>query len=121
MGTVTAFLVRFFYFPVVIVLVLNLIQRRHMKRGVKKRFATLYTAILLLFFWGVAYLFQIYRVPDIYLLVPAFAATGVFWCLRRKFFPFRLRCASCGARLPLRTVLFDDANLCDACSERERA
>jgi 8-oxo-dGTP diphosphatase len=118
---VTAFLVRFFYFPVVLVLVLNLIQRRHMARGVKKRFATLYQAILLLAYWGITYLFQIYRVRDIWLLAPTLAAAGLVLFLRGKFLPFRLRCVSCGARLPLRTVLFDDANRCEACSPPERS
>ena len=116
MGPVTTFLVRYLYYPVVAVLLFNLLQRRHKERGRGKRIASLLAGVLLLVFWAVAFLFERFGVPDAYLAIPASGAGVLLYLLRSRFFPFRLRCTVCGKPLPLRTVLFDDANRCDPCS-----
>jgi hypothetical protein len=114
-SVIVSFLSRFLFYPVVIILVFNLIQRRFVDRGTRKRYASLYFGVLVLAFWGVTFLFQRYGIPDGYLILPLSAAAALIAIRRKDFLPFRLRCASCGKRLSLRTVLFDDANLCDSC------
>ena len=120
MGPVVSFLNRFLYYPVIVILVFNLIQRRFMDRGTGKRFASLYFGVLVLAFWGITFLFQRYRIPDGYLILPLAAAAALVVFRRKDFLPFRLRCASCGKRLPLRTILFDDSNLCGSCRIPEK-
>ncbi len=53
---VTSFLNRFLYYPVVLIFVLNLLQRKHVREGTSKRFATLYIGIGLLALWGYTFL-----------------------------------------------------------------
>jgi fatty acid desaturase len=112
---VTSFLNRFLYYPVVLIFVLNLLQRRHLKEGTSKRLATLYIGIGLLALWGYTYLSNRLALGDLYLIPVIIVIIGVCIFFRRHVFPFRLFCERCGQRLHLREFFYIDSNRCSTC------
>lgn len=114
--TLNVFLAGNLLYLLLAVLLLNMIQRRHQAQTLRKRFATLYIAVLLLSLMAGAIVIVYFRLPDL-LLLPLLAGLvliGYFY--RAHVFPFRLRCRLCGARLPWRRILFFDENTCDRCA-----
>lgn len=104
-------------------MVFNLTQRSHIDHGERKRFASLYAAVVFLVFYvgliAVQRFFSASMADG--MLIPLFLMTGLlFWILRGKIFIFRLNCGECGTRLPVHTTLYYDDNLCLACRERAR-
>ncbi len=101
--------------PLLAVWAYHLGLRKYAEVGKRKRMASLLAAVLLIVIWGVSYFFLQYGVEDLW-LVPVFAlAAALFFWQRKRFFPYRLRCASCGAPLPFAKILFFDSNACNAC------
>lgn len=98
-----------------VVLLFNLTQRKHLAHGELKRYASLYYAGFLLIFGAVTVIFQRTGAPPILLIPAAALEIGVLALFRRQLFLFRLRCATCGARLPLERVLYYDSNRCPTC------
>jgi len=98
-----------------VVLVFNLTQRKHLSHGERKRYASLYAAGLLLLFWAITLVFARASAPAI-LLVPTAALDVVaLFAFRRQILIFAPRCASCGTRLPLERILYYDSNRCPSC------
>ena len=114
-AAVSIFLQRYLLVPIVAVWIYHLSQRRRYATGERKRRATLYFSLLLIGVWGVAFLFARYGVRDIFLVPIAVAAAAIALSQRQFLFPYRLRCARCGKRLPLQRVLFLDADTCPEC------
>ena len=112
---ITRFLSRILYYPVVALFVVNLVQRRHMAAGLRKRYATLYLGGLLLAFWGSTFMILRFGLVDLMLLPAAGLCLAVLLLLRDSMLPFRLRCAVCGRRLGWREALYNDANMCAVC------
>lgn len=103
-------------------LVFNLTQRRHLHHGEGKRFASLYLAGFVLFFYGATIVFRRFDVGPIYLLAVLAIEAFVLYALRDRVFIFRTQCASCGIRLPLSRVLYVESSFCVQCeSEIEAA
>ena len=119
MHPITLFLQKNLFYLLLAVLALNLFQRRYQKASEKKRFATLYLAMLVLSWMILVIVVVAFRWPD-WLLIPftlAVAAVGVIF--RRHTFPFRLRCARCGGSLEGKRLLFYDSNTCERCDPQE--
>ncbi len=119
MHPITLFLQKNLFYLLLAVLALNLFQRRYQKRSERKRFATLYLAMLVLAWMVLVIVVVAFSWPD-WLLIPftlALAAVGVVF--RRHTFPFRLRCARCGRQLDSMRVLYFDSNACEACDPYE--
>ena len=115
MHPLTLFLQKNLFYFLLAVLALNLFQRRYQKDCEKKRFATLYLAMLVLSWMILVIVVVALRWSD-WLLIPftlALAAIGVIF--RRHTFPFRLRCGRCGQSLEGKRILFYDSNLCERC------
>jgi 8-oxo-dGTP diphosphatase len=113
MGTSVSWIInRALYYPVVAVFLFNLIQRRYMDRGLGKRFATLYIGLLLLIFWGVTFFLIRFSLSDLFLIPSVLILIFIGWYWRSRIFPFRLTCRKCGARLSLKSILTEDANMC---------
>jgi hypothetical protein len=112
---VSSALLRYLLIPMILLWVYHLSQRRHDKEGGRKREATLFLTLLVLVCWGVAWLFQRFGVPDVYLVLLALAIAGAVVWQRRRLFPFHVRCERCRARLPLQRILFNDSRLCPSC------
>lgn len=105
---------------IVIVMFFNLSQRSHIEHGEQKRFASLYVAGLLLLLYGELLMLQKYFSPAVAdrLILPAVAVAALAaYFLRYKILIFRRSCERCDARLPIKTILYYDDNLCDSCRE----
>ena len=109
------FLQKYLFYLLLGVLALNLFQRRYQKLSERKRFATLYLAMLVLS-WMILVIVQLhFGWPD-WLLVPfTLAPVAVGAVFHRHVFPFRLRCARCGRALEGKRILYYDSNVCERC------
>ena len=115
MHPITLFLNQNLFYLLLAVLALNLFQRRYQKSSERKRFATLYLAVLVLAWMILVILVAAFGWPD-WLLIPftlALAVIGVVF--RRHTFPFRFRCVRCGKSLEAKRILFFDSNACESC------
>ncbi len=97
------------------VLIFNMSQRSHLKHGEAKRLASLHLAIVLLFLYGADAALRRWSLPPWYMLFAVTAAALALYLLRERIFIFRRSCAECGTRIPIKTSLYVDDNLCDAC------
>lgn len=99
-----------------IALIFNLTQRKHLKHGEGKRYASLYAAGPFFIVYTGTLLMERYELGDWFYL-PIFAAAIFFgYRMRHKIFVFKRRCVSCGAPLPLERIFYYDDNLCEACA-----
>jgi hypothetical protein len=117
--TVTAFVSENILYLLLAVLVLNMLQRRYQKHAQKKRFATLYIAILILALMAGTLLIVYFDLPDILFLALLAALVLIGYRFRKKVFPFRLNCQNCGERLSGKRILFYDSNTCEKCEQAE--
>ncbi|NCB01592.1 MAG: 8-oxo-dGTP diphosphatase [Spirochaetia bacterium] len=99
----------------VAILVLNMMQRKHVPRSYKKRFATLIIASLAML-WQVFIVIIISRGWPHYLaIVGLFITLGVAYPFRKRILLFRTTCPSCNAKLSWTEILNYDDNLCNTC------
>jgi 8-oxo-dGTP diphosphatase len=104
-----------FFALLVVLLVFNLTQRRHLDHGEQKRFASLGFAGLALLFYATTLLVPRFGLPDLLLLVPVLIAVVVGIRFKSALFVFKFRCVSCGVPLPISSTLYRDDNLCTDC------
>ncbi|MFP4362545.1 MAG: hypothetical protein ACLFR1_01620 [Spirochaetia bacterium] len=102
-------------FAVIAVFVFNLTQRKYQKAGVKKRFATLYIAVILTLLYGASFLITEYQAEH-WILAPAVlgAAVFAFW-KKDAILVFSRTCTSCGKTMELKRSLYFDNNKCQSC------
>ena len=93
------------YWIFIALLILNLVQRRHQKRGEKKRFATLFLALGMFAFLLVAQGIVSFGGQDWMLLPGAAAILAVLYRYRSKTWPFRLHSPKDGRRLTWDEIL----------------
>ncbi len=111
--------------PLIVVLVLNLLFRRYGGAGGYKRMASLYQAIMIfLITTAAAVSISLSFTKDqgdlyFFLAVVIIVVAGVM--LRKRVFPYRRTCVECDAKLDIETIYFRDANLCNSCREAEQA
>jgi amino acid transporter len=106
----TLFLAKYLLYLVLLILVLNMAQRRYHRQSQRKRMGTFYLAILVLALMVGCIVIVYFRLPD-WLVLPLIAALALLgYAYRRYVFPFRLRCRVCGRPLPFQRILFFDAN-----------
>ncbi|MFP4491683.1 MAG: NUDIX domain-containing protein [Spirochaetaceae bacterium] len=101
-----------------LLLVFNLTQRKHLHHGEAKRYATLYGAMILLLLYGAVSSVRNNLLPPWIIPAALAAAAGLAYALRGKIFVFRRTCSNCGVTLPVSTVLYVDDNLCETCRSR---
>lgn len=119
LNTVTTFVSENILYLLLAVLVLNMLQRRYQQHAQRKRFATLYIAILILVLMVGTVLIVYFELPDI-LFLPLLAVLALIgYRFRTKVFPFRLNCRRCGERLSGKRILFFDSNTCEKCEQAE--
>jgi multisubunit Na+/H+ antiporter MnhG subunit len=119
MHSIVLFLQKNLFYLLLAVLGLNLFQRRYQQYSEKKRFATLYLGMLVLAWMILVILMVYFHLPDV-LLIPLTAAVVLAgFLLRRRVFPFRLRCVQCHQPLSSKRVLFFDSNACERCDPHE--
>lgn len=98
-----------------VLLVFNLTQRRHLEHGERKRFASLGLAGIALLWYAAALVIIRFTLPEVLFLIPAAVSALLGYRFRKPLFLFRLRCAGCGSRLPISATLYHDDNLCRDC------
>ncbi|NLL25241.1 MAG: 8-oxo-dGTP diphosphatase [Spirochaetales bacterium] len=107
---------RFYSWALIGILLLNLTQRK-IPNSHKKRTATLYIAsVLLLFQLGIITILT--KGWSHYLAIPlALLCVLIIFLLRKRAWPFKLRCVECSAKLDFNHVIGGDENLCKTCWE----
>ena len=117
-NAIALFLSNNMYYPVVLIFVVILIQRRFGEQGVAKRNAIMYIGIMLLALWGFSFFLLRFELADA-LLIPFVLGCLTLAVFKRKLMlPFRRACSQCGRKLPIKQVLFLDSTLCESCAGR---
>ena len=106
--------------PLVALWVLHLYQRKYKDAGAHKRAATLALTLVVIGAWGMAWLFDRFGIPDLWLVAVAAAAVALVAWQRRFMLPFRTRCSRCGKAVPFERFLGLDSNTCEACEPPAR-
>ena len=118
-ASIAYFLQKGLYYLLIALLVCNLLQRKHIKTGAKKRLATLYLAIVALVLMTAAVLIRRFNFSESLLLPVILAAVLLVLSKRSRFIPFRIHCLKCGQRLGWQRFLYHDSNLCEPCESCE--
>ncbi|MDC7126769.1 MAG: 8-oxo-dGTP diphosphatase [Spirochaetales bacterium] len=95
---------------------LNIMQRKYHKTCKNKRISTLIIIILVFVFYVIDVLVAAKEgLPD-YLLIPGAAIVIIAAIiLRKKAFPYKLKCQSCGKTLSFDRIMYHDSNMCAEC------
>ena len=107
--------------PLVVMLVPNLLFRRYGQAAGKKRMASLLQAIAVFVVTTAAAFIKERDLTDLYLWITLAVVIVVLYVFRAKVFPYKLTCTGCGTRLDFKTIYFMDDNACPACHDRLQA
>lgn len=118
-ASIAYFLQKGLYYLLIALLVFNLLQRKHLKTGAKKRQATLYLAIVVLVLMTAAVLIMRFNFSESLLLPVILSAALLVFSKRDRFIPFQINCLKCGQRLGWQRFLYHDSNLCEPCESGE--
>lgn len=97
-----------FYWVMIVILIINLMQRRYQDQAAQKRFATLYLAIGTFIIYVAAEFVRNYGFTDLVFGVVLVAVSAVLIVYRAHTFPFRLRSSVDGRWHTFNEILFDD-------------
>ncbi len=112
---VLSVITKIFDFVMIAVIVLNLTLRKY-RDAQKKRFSLILFAILFLALYFVLVVINTVKVIPSWLEWVALAAFAVSLVIfRKKLWPWRLKCVSCGKTLTWDAIFSRDSNLCDDC------
>ncbi len=106
-----------FYWLFIAIIIINLLQRRHRDKAEKKRYATLYLAIITLVIYAGTLTIEHYTLSWWFNIPLACIAGVLFYVLRKKIAVFRFRDEKTKKALPLSEILFQDI---DSTSEDEQ-
>ncbi len=107
--------------PLVIVLVPNLLFRKYGQSAGKKRMSSLFQAIAVFIITTVAAFLVEKELSDKYLFLAVAIVALVLYLLRARVFPYKLKCVECDATLDFKTIYFMDDNLCTDCHSKKMA
>lgn len=119
--TISAWIADLGIWPLVVVLVPNLMFRRYGQGASKKRMSSLMQAIAVFLITTAAAFIVERGLSDKYLLGAVAVVAVLLYIFRSRVFPYRLTCAECDARLEFKTIYFMDDNLCTTCHSRKVA
>jgi len=112
---VSAYIADLGVWPLVIVLIPNLLFRKYGQSAGKKRMSSLFQAISIFVITTVAAFMVEKQLSDKYLYLAVAVVAVVLYIFRAKVFPYKLKCVECGAKLDYKAIYFMDDNLCDDC------
>ena len=119
MTPVSSYLAESLQWVFIAVLVLNMTQRRHQTYAERKRFATLYIALLVFVLFLTSQAVVLYGGRD-WMLVPVVVVlVGVGYYFRSRVWPFRLHCVKTGKRLTWQEIMYHDSNVCEEARNTE--
>jgi len=107
--------------PLVIVLIPNLLFRKYGQSAGKKRMSSLFQAIAIFLITTVAAFLVEKELSDKYLFLAVGIVALVLYLLRARVFPYKLKCVECDATLDFKTIYFMDDNLCTDCHSKKMA
>ena len=119
--TVSAWIADLGIWPLVVVLVPNLMFRRYGQASGKKRMSSLMQAIAVFLITTMAAFVVERELSDMYLFFGIGIVAVVLYIFRARVFPYRLSCAECETKLDFKTIYFMDDNLCPACHSKKVA
>ncbi len=102
------------------ILVFNLSQRKHIKHGEKKRFASLFLSFYILSLFASIKIIERFLLPELSFPIFLLICTLPVVIYRKKLFLFKTNCSSCRKRLPIKHILYHDGNKCEACNDTEK-
>lgn len=117
--TISAWIADLGIWPLVVVLVPNLMFRKYGQGASKKRMSSLFQAIAVFLITTVAAFVVERQLSDKYLLAGIAVVIVVLVIFREKVFPYRLTCVECDDKLDLKTIYFMDDNLCVSCHSKK--
>ncbi len=107
--------------PLIVLLVPNLMFRRYGQSAGKKRMSSLFQAIAVFLITTMAAFIVERELSDKYLFIGIAAVAVLLYVFRERVFPYRLSCIECDARLDFKTIYFMDDNLCTDCHSKKVA
>jgi 8-oxo-dGTP diphosphatase len=119
--TVSVWIAELGIWPLVVVLVPNLMFRRYGQASGKKRMSSLMQAIAVFLITTVAAFVVERELTDMYLFFGIGIVAVALYIFRARVFPYRLSCAECETKLDFKTIYFMDDNLCPACHSKKVA
>jgi len=120
-NTVSLWITGLGIWPLIVVLVPNLMFRRFGQAAGEKRKASLYQAIAIFLITILAAFVVARGLTDIHFYAGlAFIMIALF-IFRGRVFPYRLNCAGCERKLDIKTIYFMDNNLCADCRARKNS
>ncbi|MDA3811758.1 MAG: hypothetical protein PF518_15675 [Spirochaetaceae bacterium] len=114
MGTtiVIEFVIKYFYWAFLGWIFMTLIQRRHGNKGIKKRMAVLYQAIIIFLIMVYATILKMNELTDVYMIIAVIAVVMVLFFYRKKILPYQFTCRVCGKRMTFERIFYYDDPLC---------
>lgn len=119
--TVSAWIAELGIWPLVVVLVPNLMFRRYGQGASKKRMSSLMQAIAVFLITTVAAFVVERELSDKYLFAGIAVVIALLVIFRERVFPYRLTCVECDDKLEFKTIYFMDDNLCASCHSNKVA
>lgn len=113
------FVVKYFYWAFLGWILMTLIQRRHGNKGMNKRMAVLYQAIIIFLVMVYATILKMNELSDIYLIIAAIAVVMVLYFGRKKILPYQRNCRVCGKKMSFERVFYYDDPLCSEHDKEE--
>lgn len=104
----TTFIAEQFYWVFLVILLVNVMQRRHQKQAGRKRFATLYLAIAAFALMVAAQTIIATGVDEWWLAPVVVAVGGVLYVYREHTFPFRSTSRKDGRQLTWKEIVYYD-------------
>lgn len=117
--TIINFIAKYFYWAFLGWIFMTLIQRRHGNKGIKKRMAVLYQAILIFLVMVYATILKMNDLTDVYLVIAAIVVVLILFFGRKLILPYRTTCRVCGKRMNFERIFFYDDPLCTEHDEQE--
>lgn len=114
--SISQFISDYLWIIFVILLIINLFQRRFGEEGHRKRLASLLMAASLILIYGAAQVIVVRRLNDLLLIPVVLAAAAILYRFRKTIFPYKKECPACGGKAGLKGIFFRDSNLCDECT-----
>ncbi len=108
-----------FLFILIVILLVNIFQRKYVPKSNNKRKATLFIAVLF-FIWQLTIVVILQQGWPHYLaIVTLLIPIAIAYAFQDRIFIFKTKCVSCNAKLPFEVTLYFDDNLCYDCRPKE--
>ncbi len=120
-NTISVWIAELGIWPLVVVLVPNLMFRKYGQSAGKKRMSSLMQAIAVFLITTASAFIVEKELTDKYLFIAMAIVAVLLYMFRERVFPYKLNCVECDAKLDFKTIYFMDDNLCTDCHSKKVA